>query len=66
MSCVTGETSMLIVVVISGGDFNVDMDLVLSSTAHLYSVLRTFLNENKMPRCDQLFSSSVNYERVAE
>ena len=46
---------------IIGGDFNIDLDLPSSSSSRVTSIIKTFLSDGKLCRCDQFFTSHVSY-----
>jgi len=46
---------------IIGGDFNIDLDSVSTSRSAIANFVSSFLKDNNMTRCDQLFSPSLGY-----
>lgn len=51
---------------ILGGDFNVDLDVLPSSSSRVIDIIKKFVSDNKLCRCDQLFVSPIRYTYLNE
>ena len=46
---------------IIGGDFNIDLDSVVTSRSAIGNIVNSFHKDNNMTRCDDVFPSSIGY-----
>jgi len=46
---------------IIGGDFNIDLDSIVTSRSAISDIVNSFLKDNNMTRCDHVFPSSIGY-----